>query len=235
MASQRFRWDGVTQSSIYNPNHIRDRVKLFEGVHINDWDAVLAACRHRHALTQLPELDTDEQYTILHYAVLNNVPEATVSELVELGAYRNLPSALGKLSIDLLPSDAPDSLHELLSPITHSHFPSSLLAQIENVFHQLIQELVGNLIDKQQLRLPPLAPMLETSTLQGIFTVPKLYGNFAMRLMTDTDEGYMVSTVSSRVVGYSGKLFKITTNGHTLLAAEATDDRDYYLKRKEYF
>ena len=235
MASYSFRWDGVTQSSIYNPNYIRARVKMFDDIHKSDWDAVLAACRDYNALTQFTELDSDEQYTLLHYAALNTVSEAIVHELIELGAYRSLPSADGKLPVDLLPSDIPDNIRDLLQPIPHEKISYELLGKLEAQFHQLLRENLGDLLEKNQLRLPPLAPLLETEILQGNFVVSGFYGGVVFKLILDEDVPYLVCHSSSRVIGYSGRLYKITANEAVLLSSESDNDREHHQMYKKYF
>lgn len=103
------------------------------------------------------------------------------------------------------------------------------------IWLRIHNEKLGKVLAKSQLRLPPLAPLLETENLQGNFVVSGFYGGVVFKLISDEDAPYLVCHSSSRVIGYSGKLYKITANEAVLISSESDNDREHHQMYKKYF
>jgi hypothetical protein len=94
------------------------------------------------------------------------------------------------------------------------NIPSETLLKIETYFHQLMRERAGNLIERHNLELPKLAPILRKTEW---FAIQGMYGGFSYGLEVQDGEITLITESWSRVVEGSGQRHKITAQGIKLL------------------
>ena len=93
---------------------------------------------------------------------------------------------------------------------------NTLLA-IERHFHAVIRARAAELIDRHQVVLPELAPLLIAAEPKAWFPVPGMYGGFSYWLEGEGRDAKLVSESWSRVVGGSGQRHEVTAEGSRLV------------------
>jgi hypothetical protein len=95
--------------------------------------------------------------------------------------------------------------------------PEDTLQAIQRHFHEVIRGRAAELIDRHNLTLPELAPLLAAEEPTGWFPVPGMYGGFDYRLEGEGREARLVVESWCRVVGGSGQRHEVTVAGSRLV------------------
>ena|SRR5680860_231844 len=101
--------------------------------------------------------------------------------------------------------------------------PDDTLSAIQQHFHQLIRKRAGHLIEKHDIELPKLAPLLEEGALVNHlgkpgawFPVDGWYGGFNYWL----DGSKLMVDSWCRIIQGSGQRHEVTSEGFTLVEDE---------------
>lgn len=98
-----------------------------------------------------------------------------------------------------------------------SQVPPATLRAIESYFHALIRSRAGDLIDRRNLTLPVLAPLLTSKEPKEWFEIPGMYGGFCYWLEGSGDKTKLITESWCRVVGGSGQRHEVTAHGSRLV------------------
>ncbi|MBL1080118.1 ankyrin repeat domain-containing protein [Nocardia sp. 2] len=158
--------------------------------------------------------------TPLHHAASHGAPADVVQHLIQLGAWRSLRDTNGDTPLELAAQRGHRHLYELLTPLTHHHFPAADLAQLDHILHAVIVGRAHHLVRRARLRLPQLEPLteLESPQPQMWCPVPGMYGGFDIVLQTTTGHTELLVESWSRVNGGSGREHHVTTTGYRVIS-----------------
>jgi len=95
--------------------------------------------------------------------------------------------------------------------------PEDNLRAIERHFHAVIRGRAAAFVDRPDLMLPELAPLLALEESKTWFPIPGMYGGFSYWLEGEGDQTKLVTESWSRVVGGSGQRHEITAAGSRLV------------------
>ncbi len=98
--------------------------------------------------------------------------------------------------------------------------PKNTLLSIQRHFHAVIRERSAELIDRHNVALPELTPLLllATEEQRAWFPVPGMYGGFSYWFEENGDETKLIVVSWCRIVGGSGQRHEITAVGSQLVA-----------------
>ncbi|KAI0859947.1 hypothetical protein F4860DRAFT_237810 [Xylaria cubensis] len=146
----------------------------FLGSWLRVWD-ILQEARDRYneswvnAIRMKPHAESNVMsfWTPLHQAVYMSAPVTVVQRLINLGAFRTLRTRWTEFDhLDVTPLELAydleeTDLQEALCPVIRNAVPAKILAQLQQSFHNLIQQQAGHLVDINRLYLPLLEPLTE--------------------------------------------------------------------------
>ena len=209
-------WDGGLDRQDYADAFVRDRDRLADAAHHGRWGTVLRLLRGQgHGLSPNHwRLGGTSLFTPLHQAAWLGAPESVVTELIELGASRRLPTGDGRTAHDIAAAGGHERLLPLLEPTVRNPTPDHVLARLDRGLVGLIE---GRIRPDLTVRVRPLPTALLTELEPGTtvwFPIPGMYGGFAVRL----EMSYLEVQSWSRVVGGSGQAHVVTAEGVTLVA-----------------
>lgn len=116
----------------------------------------------------------------------------------------------------------PNLMPPIIQPSSGGHFmrqiPEDTLLAIQRHFHAVIRERAGELVDKHNVVLPELRPLLTAKEPNAWFPVPGMYGGFSYWLKGEGADAKLITESWCRVVGGSGQRHEITAEGSCLIA-----------------
>lgn len=95
--------------------------------------------------------------------------------------------------------------------------PEDTLQAIQRHFHELIRDQVAKLIEKNEVTLPDLAPLLTADEPKAWFRVPGMHGGFSYWLEGEGMDTKLVTDSLSGVVEGSGRRHVITASRSQLV------------------
>lgn len=95
--------------------------------------------------------------------------------------------------------------------------PKDTLLAIQRHFHAVIRGRAADLIDRHNVALPELAPLLTADEPKAWFPVPGMYGGFGYWLEGTGEQTKLVAESWCRVVGGSGQRHEVTADGSRLV------------------
>ena len=95
--------------------------------------------------------------------------------------------------------------------------PETTLHAIEQLFHGVILERAGKLIEEYNLELPKLSFLIKGKKNKAWFPVPGMYGGFSYWLEGEGDGTKLISESWSRIVEGSGERHEVTVAGSRLV------------------
>jgi len=158
-------WEGGTLSSTYNDDHVQLRISLADAAKQYDWPRVLSIMEKHPELVNAWRLDGPSWYAPLHQAASAGASVATITRLIDLGAWRTLQTACGERAVDIASRKGHTHLLEVLAPVYRHRVAPGVLLKIQAHFHAVIRSRAAALVEEQRLRLPELDSLLELETL----------------------------------------------------------------------
>lgn len=206
-------WDGVTRRESYSAQVLQVRDGLADAARDGDWAEVCDLLGRHPEWINSGRVGGASGYTPLHQAAWLGAPAEVAERLVAMGAWRTLRTAAGERAADIAARKGYSHLAEPLTPVIRHPLPREVLEAIERHFHAVIRERTGDLVARQELRLPRLEPLTEQWEPACWFPVPGMYGGFSYRL-----QGLELVVESwCRVVGGSGQRHVIDAGGARLV------------------
>lgn len=184
-----------------------------------DWPAVLKAVRSDQEVVNAYRPGGKAWFAPLHQAAHGGAPLEVVEELIALGAWRGLRTAVNERPVDIAVRLRRDHLIDALTPANQRDVPLDAVSAVEEHFHQVIQGRINHLPGAHGLRLPPLEPLLDSNEPRMWFPVPGMYGGFSYWWGTTGSDPVLVSESWCRVVGGSGERHEVTVRGGLLVAS----------------
>lgn len=210
-------WDGITRGATLKDGPERQRHQLADLAKRYEWDAVLAFLAEHRDLVNVTRPDGESWYAALHQAAHGGAPAQVAERLIELGAWRLLPTATRERPFEIARRRGHAHLLGPLEPRPVIDVPAEKLAEIQRHFHEVIRGHAAGLIDQNGLRLPELAVLTESEPPAAYFAVPGMYGGFHYRLC-QAETGWLLTSASwSRIVGGSGRRYEISAAGAQLV------------------
>lgn len=158
-------------------------------------------------------------YTALHHAAYTGAPVEVVEHLVSLGAWRSLRDAKGKQPADIARQRNHIHLLPALEPIVRTEVEADTIRQIQQHFHQVIQQVITEYNVATVNRLPELDVMLEFEHPMMSFPVPAMYGGFYFGLNNSFGSWVLLMDSWSRVIEGSGLRHVVSPAGSLLIDA----------------
>lgn len=211
-------WPGITRAETLNESASVARTALADAAKSYSWPRMFELLAEHPGLVNYGRPGSASLYAPLHQVAHAGAPPAVAQRLIDLGAWRTLQNFRGERPVDLAARMGHAHLIDTLEPVYLRFVPSLELLAIQEHFHQLIQRRVEREVNKNALRLPELAPLLEIETPKMWFQVPGMYGGFNYELSPESPPSKLMCESWSRVVGGSGQRHEITAEGCLLVA-----------------
>jgi hypothetical protein len=213
-------WDGRTQPETIDESSLQSRIELADASKAGNWTKVLTVLEGDSSLINVCRTGGKSLFAPIHQAAYCGASESVVQRLLDAGAWRTLQNSRGERAVDVAHRRGHAHLFQLLEPVFKHRVPVGVLLKIQSNFHEVIRGRVEELVQKHQLRLPELEPLLELDTAEMWFPVPGMYGGFRYRLETFGVEAKLVTVSWCRVAGGSGRQHQITSKGSQRVAEE---------------
>lgn len=210
-------WDGITRLETLSEWAAEARQRIADAGRSYDWGALVTAATAHPEFVNATRLGGSSLYAPLHQVAHGGAPVHVAERLLALGAWRTLRNARGERPVDVAQRRAHGHLLGVLEPALARPVPPDVLSAMQKHFHAVIRERATELVDKEQLRLPELEPLLEEEKVTVWFAVPGMYGGFNYRLTEDGIDAKLVVESWCRVVGGSGQRHEITSAGTRLV------------------
>jgi hypothetical protein len=210
-------WDGITEPH-RNENGQR-RQELADMVKQGSWELAFGILEQHPDLLNSSRTGGQSLYAPLHQAAYGGVAVTTAERLVGMGAWRTLCTAKAERAVDIAMRQGHRHLLGILEPVYKRSVPGKSLSGIQARFHTLIHKIAGELVTKQNLRLPELEVMLEFESRRFWFPVPGMYGGFLYSLDVNESEPRLTVQSWRRVVQGSGMHHDITPSATILIDA----------------
>lgn len=210
-------WDGITAADVLSDTQAKLRHELADAGKRYDWPQMLAVLRQHRDLVNTTRPGGASLFAPLHQAAHGGAPPAVIEELIQLGAWRTLQNARGERPLDVAERRGHREVMALLQPVLQRRVPLGVLLKMQSHFHAVILGRAAEQVQRAQLRLPELEPLLEFEAQDVWFAVPGMYGGFSFHLRSDGVEAVLVSSSWCRVVGGSGQRHEITPVGSRLV------------------
>ncbi|KAL4812735.1 hypothetical protein BDW67DRAFT_188418 [Aspergillus spinulosporus] len=213
---------------------MRERNQLANAAYSGDWESVPGCLEKTKSLFHEPwanavrlrqTLNYDELslWTPLHQAAYMRAPVTVISQLLEHGAFRTLPTGQTRGEFqyaDLTPAEIAqvlgyDDIYGILAPVVRHVVPARTQTLLQAKFNE---HLLSELADRAQLpagciRFPPLSALTELEHPEMWFPIGFLRRGFLFRL-----DGREVVVLSiGRARGRPRQAFRVTTTGWTAL------------------
>lgn len=215
---QVIQWDGITQTLLFEFE--KDKFQVWKGLanaaKNADWPRVFDLLSDHPEWVNSSRLGSPSLYTPLHQAAWHGASIEVVTRLISLGAWRTIRNSLKERAVEVAERRGHRHLLQTLAPQYKHHVPQETLLKIEAYFHAVIRGRCQRLIEKHELRLPELEPLLELEQAAMYFSVPGMAGGFSYRLVSEGNEAKLISESWCRVVGGSGQRHEIAANGSQL-------------------
>jgi hypothetical protein len=91
------------------------------------------------------------------------------------------------------------------------------LLAIQRHFHAVIRGRAAELVDRHNVVLPELAPLLTAEEPSAWLPIPGMYGGFRYWLEGERDQLKLITESWCRVAGGSGQRHEVTPQGSTLV------------------
>lgn len=192
-------WDGVTKASTLTYGWATSRVALAEASRQSKWQDVLTLLDQGCEVNDY-QLCTPEWNTALHWAAENGAPAEIAERLVDSGAWRSLPNAIGKRPYDIATARGYQHLLGVLKPAFVQSVPDSDLQNIQHYFHEILRSW-QDLITQHGLRLPELTVLRELVQPKMSFVISGMYGSYIYWLNLEAQEPILIVESNCRVVG----------------------------------
>jgi hypothetical protein len=173
-----------------------------------DWAAVLNVLHRHDEFVNFWRPGGTAWYAPLHHAAYGGAPVEFAERLIRGGAWRGLRTATGARPVDIALGRGHWHLLKVLEPPRRDDVPETVLAAIQERFHEVILGRAGSLVRDQELRLPELEVLLESEKVW--FPVPGMYGGFSFRLEPAGADTRLVSDSWCRIVGGSEQRHVVT-------------------------
>ncbi|MEO0539195.1 MAG: ankyrin repeat domain-containing protein [Cyanobacteria bacterium P01_A01_bin.123] len=210
-------WEGVTAPQVYREDTVTERHQLADAARDYSWPRLLELLAENPSWVNTTRLGGQSGFTPLHQAAHGNAPVDVVQKLLELGAWRTLPTSSGERAVDIAQAQGHTNLVPLLEPVYVHTVPAETLQAIQTHFHQVIVGRAKNLLKEAGFRLPELAVLLELPEPKMYCPIPGMYGGFSYWLAETGPNAKLVSESWCRVVGGSGQRHEVTAAGSQLL------------------
>lgn len=210
-------WDGVTRAATIKPELAARRHRLADAARAYRWSEMLALLTEAPGLINTVRPDGRSWFTPLHQAAHGNAPPEIVETLIRYGAWCSLPTAAGRLAVDIARARGHIGLVPRLVPRYEVNVPATRLDVITAHFHSLINVRAARFVERHMLRLPVLTPLLERAGSRMWFAIPGMYGGFRFWFEGVGNEATLISESWSRVVGGSGQRHRIDESGPVLV------------------
>jgi len=212
-------WHGIIRPESLSPGLVREQLEFTRHVKARNWDKVFTALKSFAVPLNRALLGVEPQNAVLHEVAQAGAPATIVRRLLDQGAWRSLPNAAGDRPVDIAKREGHRHLVSMLTPILKRQVSAKALKAIQEHFHALIRKVAEPVLRKHPLRLPELAPMLETSDgTRWWFPVPGMYGGFGYYLELLHGSPALVTESECRIVGGSYMQCLITPYGFIQLA-----------------
>ncbi|MFG2295905.1 ankyrin repeat domain-containing protein [Streptomyces sp. NPDC048603] len=212
--NERTDWDGVTTADVYADDTVRKRGRLADAARDGRWEQVLELLAEDPERVNSTRIGGASGYSPLHQAAWHGAGPEVTGRLVDLGAWRTLPTGSGERAVDIALSRGHTDLVPLLTPVVRHPLPPAVQGGLERRLHALIAADSRGLAERHRLRMPPLGPLTELTRPRMYFPVPGMYGGFSWEL----DGAALVVESWSRVAGGSGRRHRVTPEATELIA-----------------
>jgi hypothetical protein len=204
-------WDGIIKSEVLREDEVVIRHALADAAKQYNWKKTLEVLDERPDLINVTRPGGRSLYTPFHQAAHGNAPIEVVQKMLQMGVWRTLRNANDERAVDIARKKKHQHLVQLLEPAYKTHLPPETLQKIQNHFHEIIVNRIGDLVQKSGLRLPELEVLLEIEEPRMWFPVPGMYGGFSYWLDGEGKNAKLISESWCRVVGGSGQRHEITS------------------------
>ncbi|MFZ6643919.1 hypothetical protein ACO0LL_29610 [Undibacterium sp. TC4M20W] len=203
-------WDGVTQSSTLKYGWNRSRQSFAQAVQAADWSKVLDLLSKGENPNDW-QLSGASRNTAMHSAAEAAAPREVIQAMLDMGAWRNIVNAGGERPLDIARRYGHSHLFDLLEPVLLLPYSSAEMQAIQTHLHQIMSG--PSYIEKHQLRLPELGPLLEVAALKMHFRVPEYYGGYRYWLDSTRDQATLIVESHSRMTSSPAPRWEITSAG----------------------
>lgn len=210
-------WDGTTKAETLKDVYAQKRHRVADAAKRYNWNWLFEIIGQDRRLANSTRPDGTSLYAPLHQVAHGGASPAIAQRIIDMGAWRTLPTAQGERPLDIARRKGYRHLEEVLTPVYKTQVPPETLAVIQTQFHRIIRERAEELVRRHALRLPELAPLLELEEPRMSFPVPGMYGGFYYHLDGAGEVAILICESWSRVVTGSGQRHHITAKGSALV------------------
>lgn len=210
-------WDGITRAETLHEEAVQTRHALADAAKTYDWPAMFALLDANTKLVNTTRPDGQSLYAPLHQVAHGGAAAEIAERLIGMLAWRTLQNARGERPVDVAERMNHHHLLGVLAPQHRHRVPPGVLLKIQAHFHAVILGRAEREVQKHNLRLPELEPMLELERPKVWFAVPGMYGGFSYWLEFAGTEAKLVAESWCRVVDGSGQRHEVTCEGSRLV------------------
>lgn len=208
-------WNGALDADAWKEPAAEASHRLADAAKVGDWEVVLRMVgdgRSTYPTVNSWRAGGTSWYAPLHQAAWHGASIEVVDQLLDLGAWRMLPTADGRTAYDIAVEKGHGHLAAALEPRTGHRFDADVAARIEAHLAALVESRIRPHLEIR-LRHPVVAVLTETPEQSIWYPVPGMYGGFSIKLR----ERHLYIESWSRVAGGSGQAHVITHEGSVLV------------------
>ncbi|QLY29846.1 ankyrin repeat domain-containing protein [Nocardia huaxiensis] len=218
------KWWGAHDRDKYAQADIERYDKLADAARGGQWERLTTLIRQPHPVgakgpddyVNATRLGGLSGYAPLHQVARQGAPAEVAQRLIDQGAWRTLRCSRGQTPVEIAEARGHAHLVPVLTPQRTHPVPETVLLQLEHVLHAVILGRIHDYGLDRFLRLPQLGPLTEAREPQMSFTVPGMYGGFAISLVHDGERAELDVESWWRVVGGSGQRHRVRADGFEL-------------------
>ena len=205
-------WVGTKSTASMDPRRAEVDRHLVVVAETADWSGLLAFLQRNRELVNSPLYNQRNWSTLLHQAVRLEAGQATVRDLIDLGALRTIRDSNGRRPVDAATNAQLLHLTALLKPKVKSKVDVRTLFMIQELFHGLTRATIRIFCSGQELWLPQLSILTEPGQAAIWFPIPGMYGGFRCWLDETGESPALIAESFCRIVDGSGRRHRITSN-----------------------
>lgn len=202
----------------YQDHFLAMNHKVADAARDGNWDQLFCLLEDHPKLINYSRIGGKSGYTPLHQAAYNQAPADVLRKLLAMGAFRTVRNSSGETAFDVgIKQNAFPENMGLLAPELARMCTWDDIAQLDDMFLKLVQDVIGELWCESDLKLPSLSVIFELECPQLWIPIPGMYGGFHVVLSRSGDSPQCLVKSWSRICEGSEKTHLLMKHGYCQL------------------